>query len=258
MHVPVVWIDHHDILKREGVTYFNPKMIGWHKPSSTTEICFKIVGGEMWIAAIGAISDWSIPEFFEEVKNEYPDLFGEKDNPKDILYGSKFGELCRIFSFINKGKISDFNESLSALLKVKDPHEILEQKTENGKFVFNQVSRVAKIYQGILENAKNTEIDEDLLLFVYEHDEFSFTADLSNELLCLHPNRLVIIVRETDEGMKMSLRSEKYKVKKILEKALKGIDGYGGGHDFACGGNVQKNDFPKFIEKIKEEMRKQP
>ena len=49
----------------------------------------------------------------------------------------------------------------------------------------------------------------------------------------------------------MSLRSGKIKVLPILEKALKDVNGYGGGHLYAAGANVKKEDFQKFIDKIK-------
>jgi len=39
-----------------------------------------------------------------------------------------------------------------------------------------------------------------------------------------------------------------------LEKALVGIDGYGGGHEHACGAAIKKHDFKKFIENIEAQL----
>ncbi len=51
--------------------------------------------------------------------------------------------------------------------------------------------------------------------------------------------------------MRFSLRSTKTIINKILPKALNGLDGYGGGHEHACGGSVKKKDFTTFISNLK-------
>jgi len=45
------------------------------------------------------------------------------------------------------------------------------------------------------------------------------------------------------------------KIKPILEKALRNVEGYGGGHDYACGANVAKKDFLDFLDVIKKEIK---
>ena len=40
----------------------------------------------------------------------------------------------------------------------------------------------------------------------------------------------------------------------ILKNALVGIEGYGGGHEYACGASVKKEDFERFIENIKSQI----
>jgi hypothetical protein len=55
--------------------------------------------------------------------------------------------------------------------------------------------------------------------------------------------------------MKCSIRgSEKGNIPAALEKALVGIDGYGGGHEYACGACIKVDDFPRFIENMKKEL----
>ena len=53
----------------------------------------------------------------------------------------------------------------------------------------------------------------------------------------------------------MSLRSSKINLRKILEKALINVEGYGGGHEFACGANVKKRDFDVFLDQINEQLK---
>ena len=52
----------------------------------------------------------------------------------------------------------------------------------------------------------------------------------------------------------MSLRSKKEPILPVLKKALNGVEGYGGGHDYACGANIKKYDFEKFVKNIKKEL----
>ena len=74
---------------------------------------------------------------------------------------------------------------------------------------------------------------------------------MANELLYIYPKKLIIIGRETNEEVKLSLRSTNIKLPPLIEKALKEVKGYGGGHDFACGANIAKNDFKTFIDNLK-------
>ncbi|NTV23754.1 MAG: DHH family phosphoesterase, partial [Nanoarchaeota archaeon] len=53
---------------------------------------------------------------------------------------------------------------------------------------------------------------------------------------------------------KLSLRSAKRKVLPILHKALEGLKGFGGGHEHACGANVNEADFDEFLENIKKQL----
>ena len=49
----------------------------------------------------------------------------------------------------------------------------------------------------------------------------------------------------------MSIRSKGILIPKILEKSLVGLEGYGGGHEYACGANVKESDFVEFVKRIK-------
>ena len=100
---------------------------------------------------------------------------------------------------------------------------------------------------------KNIE-DNKILLFTYSNI-MSFTGDLSNELLYRFPKKLIIVAREKSGEMKCSLRSSGHvSVSNILKKALVGLDGYGGGHEHACGACIKKEDFKRFVENIRKEL----
>ena len=50
--------------------------------------------------------------------------------------------------------------------------------------------------------------------------------------------------------VKMSLRYLRGDMRKILEKSLEGLDGFGGGHKEACGAHINSGDFREFIERL--------
>jgi len=66
--------------------------------------------------------------------------------------------------------------------------------------------------------------------------------------------KIVIVGREKSGEVRLSLRSMKKVLPPIIEKALVGVEGYGGGHEYACGANVKKEDFKRFIENIREQI----
>ena len=81
-----------------------------------------------------------------------------------------------------------------------------------------------------------------LLVFIYPDDKMSLTGELSNELLYKFPDKVIIVGRKKNEEVKMSIRSKNIVISSILEKALIGLEGYGGGHECACGANVKEID----------------
>ena len=78
----------------------------------------------------------------------------------------------------------------------------------------------------------------------------SFTSDLSNELLYRFPDKIIIVGRMKDEDVRMSIRSKDTLIPPLLEKCLSGLEGYGGGHEHACGANIKETDFDEFIKRM--------
>ncbi len=255
--VPVIWIDHHPVVKRENVIYLNPKLHNENEVSSTTYWCYKIANGKLWIAVVGAVSDWTIPDYFEEFKKRYPDLVENRKTPPELLYASKLGELCRILSFLTKGRTGEVNKNIKKILLIDEPYDILDKKTKDGKLLFEQAEKINKEYKSILSRALKVKKDRNVLVFTYKSDELSLTADLSNELLYRNPGNVIIVARENEGNMRISIRGDDIKVKNILEKVIKKFNGYGGGHEFAVGANVLKEEFDEFIEEFKKEVSKQ-
>lgn len=256
VNVPLIWIDHHSLSERKGVKYYNPRIREEKDNRPVSYWCYKVVKQNLWIAAVGVVSDWCIPDFIEEFSKQYPGLI-DKDvkNPGIALFESELGNLCRIFSFVLKGKVSDAMKCVNILFKIESPYEILRQETPRGKFIFKMAEKVGKQYSELLNKALNSKMDDNLLLFTYPSGKMSFTGELSNELLYRFPDKVIIVAREKDGDMRLSIRSKHHVILPILNKALKDVEGYGGGHEYACGANIAKKDFRKFVDKIRDNIK---
>ena len=257
VNVPLIWVDHHIPVKRDGVRYYNPRVHDKNDGRPVSYWCYKTVKQNLWIATVGVVSDWCIPDFLKEFSELYPDLIDEDvKDPNIALFETELGKLCRIFSFILKGKTSDVMKCINILCRIESPYEILRQETPRGKFIFKRAEKVGKQYYELLKKALEAGKEDDkLLLFIYPSGKMSFTGDLSNELLHRFPDRVIIVAREKDGNMRLSIRSKHYVILPILNHALKDVEGYGGGHEYACGANVAKKDFKKFVDAIRNNLK---
>jgi single-stranded DNA-specific DHH superfamily exonuclease len=252
--VPVIWIDHHGPYERNNVKYFNPRLSKKSDNIPTTYMCYKVVNQDMWIAALGCIADYHLPDFLDEFRKQYPDLIEDKKSVTDIYFTSKLGVLIKVFSFCLKGKSSNVLKNIKVLTRIKSPYEILNQETAQGKFIFSYYKKIRKLYDELLESALEAETKENVLVFIYSEDKMSFTSDVSNELLYKFPEKIIIVGRKREHEVRMSLRSTKIIIPPILEKALNGLEGHGGGHELACGACVKQEDFDEFVNRIKKSV----
>lgn len=254
VNVPVVWIDHHDPLEREGVKYFNTRLNGENIPPSS--VCYHVVKQDLWLAMAGCIGDWYMPDFKDEFCEKYPDLLDSSvKRPEEALFNSRLGKLVMILSFNLKGKTQEVIKSAKVLTRIESPYEILEQKTSRGRFIYKKYEKIKQTYDELIESAVKEASDDKILLFRYEQDKISLTKEVANELLYRFPEKVVIIAREKSGEMKCSLRSgEKLNLAKALANALISIKGYGGGHEQACGAVIKKEDFDNFLENLRKEI----
>ena len=94
-----------------------------------------------------------------------------------------------------------------------------------------------------------------MLYINHPKTQHSFVAELSTEL-SYRTKKTLIVAREDWDRMKMSIRSTYIKLPDIVNESLLGLDGYGGGHELACGASINTNDFPKFLERFKNLIKK--
>ena len=256
INVPIVWIDHHPPVDRKGVNYYNPLLNDKNDNRPTSYWAYRVVKENEWIAVMGIIGDWFVPEKKILDKFKFKDLIKGAKTAPEYLFDTPYGKLIKILSFAMKGTTSSTKECINALLKIKSPLEILDASTKDGKIVYEKYVKVNKEYDELLEEAHSQKESDKVFVFTYSGKYNSHTGGLSNELLHRLKNEVIIIGREKDGQMRMSIRSKGKNISKILKGALEQVEGYGGGHAKACGAAVSIDDFSKFIRIIKNEYGK--
>lgn len=255
--VPIIWIDHHPPVEARKVKYFNPRIKNKDANYSVSRICYDVTANEndMWIAAVGAIGDWQIPDFFDKFKKKYPQLIEEKTKtPEEALFSSELGKIIKTFAFILKGKTAEVLKCIKILTRIESPDELLQETSARGRYISKRVKKVKEDYDELLSKANENVSKDNLLFFIYSENRNSFTKELSNELLYLYPEKVIMVGREKSGEVKLSIRAMHKILPKIIEKALVGVDGYGGGHEHACGANIKAIDFEKFLDNFKKAL----
>ena len=251
-HTKITHIDHHPIIKRNNLNYYNPLKNNPEDNTSTSALCYQITNENLWLATIGSISDFQIPEYLDEFNKKYPNIIDIKStNPGDFKFKTKLKELIRLFELILKNPTNEIYRCLSILEKIESPYELLNKETSRAKYLFKKIQNKEKEYLTLLEKSKKTKVEDNLLLFKYPSTKNSFTTELSNELIHISEAKVVIVAREKDKKIKMSIRSKKINLKPILDKSMKSFKSTYGGHDYACGATLESENFNEFIDRFK-------
>ncbi|MFH1500469.1 MAG: DHH family phosphoesterase [archaeon] len=249
LNIPLVWIDHHDIGEvSKDIYYYNPtRARGNNVP--TTFLCYQVSQKkeDKWIALCGCIADGFLPDFSEDIRMEYPELWRSVQTAFQGVYTTELGKLTRIFSFALKDRTSHVVTMIKYLSSIKSPYDILdEKKAHQMLFRFNQVDSK---YQKLIQKAESFVKKGNLLYFQYG-GELSLSADVSNELIYRHPDKVVVVVYIKGVKANISLRGS-MDVRTLTDEAIKGIEGAtGGGHLHATGAQMQVEDLPKFKENL--------
>ncbi|MDI6737332.1 MAG: DHH family phosphoesterase [Nanoarchaeota archaeon] len=249
--VQVVWLDHHPPSNVNGVHYFNPLLDKTNDNSPTSYWAYRISEGSLWVAMAGCVADWFVPDFASEFSKQYPDLLPRVGEPGFMLFDTGIGKLARIISSLLKGATTDVYRCISALEKIREPEEILEEKTPAGKYLMKYHKKINKVYDKLLQKALKEPADDSFIVFTYPMTKISLSGELANELLYRLPGNFIIIGRVKKDSVAFSIRSASHIIPPLLKEALEGLDGYGGGHEHACGGSVSLRDFPVMAGRLR-------
>lgn len=253
----VIWLDHHPVQNNKKVLYFNPRKNDHedNRPTSywAYQVCKENSPELLWLAGIGVVGDWSLA-LKEELCEKYPDLLPPNvDTAPEALFNTRLGQLVKIIDFNLKGTTAEVMKSIKVLTRVETPYEILEQSTPKGKFLYKKFLKINEKYESL---KKSVEVTEDpIILFKYSDNSLAISSMLSNELLFENPNKIIMVVREKANELVLSIRSTSINLIPLLNKSLEGINGYGGGHDNACGACVKQEHFNSFMSAFRSNLK---
>lgn len=253
INIPIIWIDHHpipDYANEEGIYYFNP-LIESNTNEPTSYICYKITKRkeDEWIAMIGCLSDWFIPEFDENFVKDYPELYTKTNNPAKALYETELGKIIKILSFALKDRTSNIVKMLKTLLTIKSPYELIESTPKTAS-IHKRYKQINRRYEKILNRAKEIAKHRGRLIFFQYGGDLSLSSEISNELSYLFPDKIIVVAYIKGNKANISIRGALLNVRELVAKALEGIESTSGGHEHACGATVQVEDLPKFRDNL--------
>ncbi len=253
---PIALLDHHEPIKRTGLYYVNPRI--WEDADNrpTSYWVYQMVQQDLWLATIGTVADWHLPEFLPAFADAHPLILPKL--PKTIgeaLYKTPLGKLIRIISFSLKGTARDALKYVKILSRIQTPEEILFQESAAGRYIYRKYEKVKAEYDRIKKSFKPGR--GDLKVFVYDDYSYSLSSDFSNEMSIKYPGKAILVARKNTDSYACSLRGEHFDIAATLKKALAGIQGFGGGHRHACGCSVASEDFERFVENLKRELIKE-
>ncbi len=92
-----------------------------------------------------------------------------------------------------------------------------------------------------------------MIFFQYGGD-LSISSEISNELMHLYPDKIIIIARINGLTAKFSARGKN--VRPLILKAIENIPGSRvGGHENAVGGQIKTEDIEKFKKNVEEMIK---
>jgi len=263
LSLPLVWVDHHDLPPEKfekdmkNLFVYNPaRNKGKNKSEEpVTYLCYKTTNRkeDLWLAIIGCIADHHLPDFVDEFKEHYAEFWSDKEikKPFDAYYGTEIGRIARALNFGLKDSITHVVEMQNYLISAKGPDDIFQEVGANFSFR-KKYSEIQKKYSELLEKAKNS-VFGNLIFFDYAGD-LSISADISNELSYIFPDKYIVVAYVNGAAANLSMRGKN--VRKVLENVLKKVEGTGGGHEDAVGARISTEDLERFKEILGEEIGK--
>jgi single-stranded DNA-specific DHH superfamily exonuclease len=253
LNIPVIWLDHHgiDFSKIPSfIKYYNP-LLGRKKTNEPTcVLAYSIVKNktESWLGVIGSVSDHFIPDFYSDFLKKYPELGVESEDAFEIFYNSKIGKAARMLGAGLKDKTSNVVKMMRYLYKINSPYEILEEARDT-KLFHERFEKLDEKFKKLMNKAKSEIGKEKVFFFKYSGDT-SMSADISNKLNYLYPEKIIVVAFMNAQRINLSLRGKG--IRKIILEVLKDFEfSKGGGHEDAAGCQLDISEVNSFVEKIR-------
>jgi single-stranded DNA-specific DHH superfamily exonuclease len=233
------------------------------------------------LAVLGSVADYYLIDIVYELYEKNKDIFNtlfEINNEKreelfEFMNKYKFNNIEMKDEIINwiqylvySAKLIIFKNFFDFTFKLEDDKiikiiskiekmnlkEIKESIIAGKGDGFEDYNYLMNDYKKLYNKAISKKAKGNFLFFEYE-GENGFSKTLSEQLCYENKNIPVIAVCFNKKGKELyhcSFRGNDFVVNTLVEEALKGLNGQGGGHPYAAGMRVAKKDFDIFKKKI--------
>jgi len=255
INLPVVWIDHHESDRKKipkFVSYYNPFFNKKSSNEPVTALCYQVTNKkqDIWISIVGCISDNFVPKYYSEFRRKFKDLSIDSKDPFEIYYNSRIGEIARMFSFALMDRTTNVINMLKLLMKIKSPYDVLEENTKTHA-MHKRFGELYEKYQKLIQKAKKEVKNSEKIFFFKYGGDISMSADISNKLKYLFPEKVISVVRVTEGRASLSIRGKGIK-DKVLKANFEGATG--GGHEDAVGAQMRVEDVEEFERKLRKSV----
>ena len=260
-NLPIFWLDHHELQQPSKSFYLNPKTYLPNEASSTSSVVWDILTTDNnldkaqfeWLCLLGAISDWDLRPI-NNLDVSLASLIGNGDKGvEDILFNSRLGLAIKIINFNLKGKKHEAMKSIKAMNNLVGIFDLLDNSSDASVYLHKKYKIINDEYE-LIKSGVSGSSENPVLTFKYDSDVASITAELSNELIYLNPDKIVLVARPHRKRYLCSLRSKKLDISDTVSGVAEKYGGYGGGHKNACGASIPIDYFDLFVEELTREI----
>lgn len=284
----IIWTDHHptndpNLIEKYNIIHLNPLNYDKFDNRPSCFLSYLITNNlnNLDLVALGSVSDFFLLEVFVDFYNFDRELFKRifrisdekrdeifefinkyKFNDKRVIrrredyirflsYESGVGILKNFFDFICK--LKEYSDTVKSfrLLEKMSLIDILAEISAAKTFPFEGYASILLEYKKRLSKVL-LENEEDFFIYEYR-GKISFAKTLSEELNYKFTNSKVVGVcfrKLGKDWYSCSFRGKGVIVNKVISDALSGLNGRGGGHPYAAGVSIHKNDFAEFKKRI--------
>lgn len=283
----IIWADHHptnskELIEKYDILHLNPLNYDENDNRPSSFLAYRVSGLEenLFYAALGSVADFYLLDVLKDFYNKFPNEFNllfkitdekrveifdfidkypfndEKTRDeraywiKYLTYGSRLIEWKNLIDFLYK--LKDKEEMIRALRMIEkmSPIDIRVEMNCGKGILFEDYIHMTKKYKKILKKALD-KAKERYFIFEYKSG-LGYTKTLSEELSFLLEKTdvvLVCFIKDGGSSYHCSIRGKNTIVNEIVVDAINGLDGRAGGHPYAAGVSVSKEDFPVFKER---------
>ncbi len=242
---PVLVIDHHVARPLANAFQVNPRLVGL-PPYPASYVAYAIFGGPAWIALTGVTNDWGLkmtPKLVSIVKRQNPGFISGKTQ-EEVYIKDKVGKLGRSIDALIalRGKAG---AKRAVKLMATSPSQALSALRP----AFDRIEKEIAVVLTKPERMGH-------LLFLGIQSRHSIKSQVIQRLKLnsSYAGKTLLVSQRAGKIVQFSLRSSKIDLTKLIEKALRGLEGEGGGHPLASGGWVAASDFEKFLSRCAAEV----